>query len=99
MAESTSAPRSEFAAPGANPTLESIELIRAILRTSDQPISRNAILRRLSDWNRATNRRSLNAALEFLGADGNVAEGSKGLIWVPQAPPQLADVIPRAKRL
>jgi hypothetical protein len=44
-------------------------------------------------------RQSLNAALGFLAADGSIAEGSKGLIWVPQASPQLAAAIASARSL
>lgn len=85
MGSSTRAPRLEFARPGANPTLESIEYVRSILRSAEEPISRNEILRVLSGWSHSMNRQSLNAALRFLAADGSVAEGSKGLIWVPEA--------------
>jgi hypothetical protein len=44
-------------------------------------------------------RQSLNAAIKFLAADGSVAEGSKGLIWVPQASPELVAVILKGRRL
>jgi hypothetical protein len=99
MATKPRAPQPEFASPGANPTLETIEYIRVILRQAEMPISRNQILRELSSWNHATTRKSLNAALEFLSADGNVAEGSKGLIWVPEASGTLLEAIRRGRRL
>ena len=99
MVARSSAPPTEFAAPGANPTLQTIEYVRAILRRAEAPISRNVILRKLSDWNHSTTRKSLNAAIEFLGADGSVAEGSKGLIWVPRASPRTAEVVRRRNRL
>jgi hypothetical protein len=95
----THPPELEFARPGANPTLESIEYVRAILRQAEEPISRNEILRRLTDWGHSMSRQSLNAALDFLAADGCVGEGSKGLIWVPEASPQLASEIARGRRL
>jgi len=79
-------PSLEFARHGANPTLE---YVRAILRTSEEPVSRNEILRILAGWSHSMGRQSLNAALEFLAADGTIAEGSKGLIWVPEASPRL----------
>jgi hypothetical protein len=99
MSSDRRAPRPEFARRGANPTLESIEYIRAILRTADGPVSRYDILRTLSDWSHSMTRQSLNAAIGFLAADGSVAEGSKGLIWVPQASPALAEAIARARSL
>ncbi len=44
-------------------------------------------------------RQALNAALEFLAADGCVGEGSKGLIWVPEASPRLAREISKGRRI
>jgi hypothetical protein len=44
-------------------------------------------------------RQSLNAALHFLAADGSVAEGSKGLIWVPEASPSLVAALSKVRRL
>ena len=92
-------PTVEFATRGANPTLETIEYIRAALRRADGPISRNSILRILAEWGHSTTRQSLNSVLEFMGSDGNVAEGSKGLIWVPEASPSLIEAILAARRL
>jgi hypothetical protein len=99
MVGSLRPPRPEFARPGANPTLESIEYVRAILRTAEEPLSRNDILRTLSDWSHSMTRQSLNAALNFLAADGTIAEGTKGLIWVPEASPALAEAISKARSL
>ena len=99
MAAQARRPRIEFASRGANPTLETIEYIRAALRCANVPVSRNWILRSLALWGHSTTRQSLNSALEFLAADGNVAEGSKGLIWVPEAPPELMEAIQAARRL
>ena len=93
------APPSHFAKPGANPTLETIEYIRAALRGADGPISRNQLLAVLSRWGHSTTRQSLNAALAFLGEDGMVAEGSKGLIWVPEASGSLLGAIQKGRRL
>jgi hypothetical protein len=92
-------PHPEFARPGANPTLESIEYVRAILRDSEEPVSRNDILHTLARWSHSMSRQSLNAALKFLAADGSVAEGSRGLIWVPEASPPLAEEIRKNRRL
>lgn len=99
MAELLRPPSPEFARPGANPTLESIEYVRAILRRAEEPVSRNEILRTLYVWSHSMTRQSLNAAINFLAADGSVAEGSKGLIWVPLAPPALAEAIAKARSL
>lgn len=92
-------PALQFARKGANPTLESIEYVRAILRAAEGPISRNDILRVLAGWSHSTTRQSLNAAIDFLAADGYVAKGSKGLIWVPEASPALARSISKARSL
>lgn len=99
MALRSRPPSLEFATPGANPTLEMIEYVRSILKGAGGPISRNEILRTLSDWHHSTTRKSVNAAIEFLGVDGNVAEGSQGLIWVPEASPQLAEALRSGRRL
>jgi len=85
MAQSSRAPQIEYARPGANPTLETIELIRAALRESEAPLSRNSILIRLSSWGHSTSRPTLNAALGFLGDEGHTIEGSKGIVWVSDA--------------
>ena len=99
MARPTHAPRPEFARPGANPTLETIEYIQLALREADAPISRNRLLAVLSEWGHSTTRQSLNAAIAFLGANGSVAVGSKGLIWVPPASAQLLEIIHEGSRL
>jgi hypothetical protein len=96
MAVSTRPPRLEFAHDGANPTLETMEYVRAILRTAETPISRNEVLRKLAAWGHSTTRRTLNAAIAFLGADGNVAEGSKGLLWLSEPSPKLAEAVRHA---
>jgi hypothetical protein len=93
------APKLEFARPGANPTLESIEYVRSILRAAEEPLSRNRILRILAGWSHSMSRQSLNAAIDFLAADGTVAEGSKGLIWVPEVSPELAEALRRGRSL
>jgi len=92
-------PALEYAKSGANPSLSKIEYVRAILQRAEEPISRNALLAVLAKWGHSTNRPSLNAILEFFGDNGMVVEGSKGLIWVPEAPPQLLEVIRTGYRL
>ena len=56
-------------------------------------MSRNELLEQLAEWGHSTSRQSLNAALAFLAADGSIVEGSKGLLWVPPASPQLREII------
>lgn len=79
------APKPKFAKPRANPTLETLEYIRMILVRADEPISRNKILLQLKKWGHSTTKPTLNAALRFMAADGSLVEGSKGIVWVPNA--------------
>ncbi len=88
-----------FAKPGANPTLESIEYVRKALESADGPMSRNRLLAILAEWGHSTTRQSLNAALSFLDDMGKIAEGDKGLIWVPEASPQLREIIRKGRSL
>ncbi len=67
--------------------------MRAALRSADGPVSRNRLLAVLSKWGHSTTRQSLNAAIAFLADDGMVAEGSKGLVWVPEASEPLLEAI------
>jgi hypothetical protein len=99
MTVSRSPPQLEFARPGANPTLGTMELIRSTLRRADGPISRDELLKQLTVWRHSTSLPSLNAAIRFLAVDGAVAEGSKGLTWVPRAPATLRNAIRSGLRL
>lgn len=99
MRPASKAPKPRFARPGANPTLATLEYIRSALRAADGPMSRNALLARLSSWGHSTTRQSLNAAIGFLAQDGSVAEGSKGLIWVPAASGPVLEAIRSGERL
>jgi len=99
MAQIAKGPRPRYARKGANPTLETIEYVLGALQKSDGPISRNRILATLARWGHSTTRPSLNAALAFLGGEGMVAEGSKGLIWVPEASTQLLEAIRKGLHL
>jgi len=99
MARSLEVPELRFARRGANPTLETIEYVEAALRSAGRPISRNELLSILSSWGHSTTRQSLNAALAFFGEQGVVAEGSKGLIYVPAASPALLKAIREGQRL
>lgn len=97
MALLSHAPEPKFAKPGANPGLAKVEAIREILRKARLPISRNQILAELKNWGMGMNRPSLNAALEFLGSEGQIIEGSKGLEWVPTAQGRILDTILRKR--
>ncbi len=99
MAHGAKAPRPKYARPGANPTLETIEYVLASLQRAEGPVSRNRLLATLARWGHSTTRQSLNAGLAFLGDQGMVAEGSKGLIWVPEASPELLEAIRKGPRL
>lgn len=92
-------PRPVFAKQGANPTLETVEYIREALRAAEGPISRNGLLSMLRGWGHSTSRQSLNATLEFFGDMGMVAEGSKGLIWVPEMSDALWEATRKGRRL
>jgi hypothetical protein len=73
----------QYARPGANPTLETLEYIHSALNAAGEPVSRNWLLAVLASWGHMTTRRSLNAALEFLASTGAIVEGPKGLSAVP----------------
>lgn len=88
-----------FAKRGANPTLETLEYVGEALRSADGPISRNRLLEVLRKWGHSTSRQSLNAALGFYGDMAMVAEGSKGIIWVPEASDALLEAIRKGQRL
>lgn len=92
-------PHPKYARRGANPTLETMEYVLTILQKSEEPISRNRLLSILATWGHSTTRQSLNAALAFFGDQGMIAEGSKGLIWVPEASPEILEMIRRGQRL
>src|SRR5690242_14102956 len=86
----TRAPRLRYARPGANPSLSSIEYVRAILEQSEAPIRRESILSVLASWGDSTELGGLNSIIEFFGDEGAIAEGSKGLVWAPHASGRLA---------
>src|SRR6266487_129360 len=99
MARAAKIPRPRYGQPGANPTLETIEYVLAALQEADGPVSRNRLLATLGGWRGSTTRRSLNAIVKFLGDQGMIAEGSKGLIWVPEASQELLEAIRKGPRL
>lgn len=92
-------PKPVYARRGANPTLETLEYVRKALQSADDPISRNGLLAVLREWGHSTSRQSLNAAIEFYGDMGMIAEGSKGLIWVPEISDALWEAVRKGQRL
>ena len=92
-------PKPVFAKRGANPTLQTLEYVRKALRSADGPISRNRLLEVLRTWGHSTSRQSLNAAIEFYGDMAMIAEGSKGLIWVPEMSDALWEATRKGQRL
>lgn len=98
MTTSPPAPHPQHARSGANPTLETLEYVRAALLASAEPLSRNRLLMVLAGWGHTTTRRSLNAALAFFAADGIVLEGRSGLVWAPGASPQLLNAVRIGRR-
>ena len=92
-------PRLRFARRGANPTLETVELVRAALIAAAEPVSRNHILRTLAEWNHMTTRRSLNAVLGFFEAHKLIEEGPRGVLWLSGATPGMLQALRAGKRL
>jgi hypothetical protein len=78
MPEPIRAPEPEFARPGANPTLESIEYLRAVLRHAEVPLGRSEIHHILAGWSHGMGRESVNAVIDFLAVDGSIGKGSRG---------------------
>ena len=99
MAQLIPTPKPRFARAGANPTLETIEYVRAALLAAGEPVSRNQLLGVLANWGHMTTRRSLNAAISFFAADGIVLEGPRGLLWTPGASAQLLNAVRAGRRV
>lgn len=90
------APKLEYARSGANPTMKTQEYVLSILQKAEEPISRNGVLSILKAWGHSTTRPSLNVIVKFFADKGMIAEGSKGLVWVPQASDKLLETIRKA---
>lgn len=82
---------------GRGPTLAKINEIETILRSAEGPISVNEIIRRMKA--KEVDRKSVNLAIAHLARFGVVVTGSKGVLWVPPASPQLLRAIRNGKRL
>jgi hypothetical protein len=99
MAAASRAPLPIFAKPRASPTLKTIEYIRTALQNAGEPVSRSRLFDQLAEWGHSTTRQSLSAALAFLSADGNIAEGTKGIMWIPPASAAILEIIRSGERL
>lgn len=82
---------------GRGPTLARIHEIERILREADGPISVNEIKRRMAS--KGVDHKMVRLAIDHLGRYGLVVTGSKGVLWVPPASPQLAKAIRAGRRL
>ena len=67
------------------PTLETIHMVEAVLRKSDQPLSLNKIKNLLP---RKVMHATLREAIEHYKRLGCVTEGSKGVMWTLNAEPE-----------
>ncbi len=82
---------------GRGPTLATINEVEAILRKADGPLSLNEIKRRMRA--KSVQHQAVRLAVDHLERLGVVGTGSKGVIWIPAASPQLLKTIERGKRL
>jgi hypothetical protein len=82
---------------GRGPTLATVYEVESILRKAGEPISINEIKRRMRA--KSVQHSAVRMAIDHLGRFGVVAEGSKGVLWVPPASPQLEEAIRAGKRL
>jgi len=82
-----------------SPPAEVIGHVRSVLEAADEPIRRRALLRALREGGHSTTRRHLKAALMFLDNMGMVAEGSKGVVWVPEMSDALREAVEKGRSL
>jgi hypothetical protein len=82
---------------GRGPTLATINEVESILRKAGEPLSLNEIKRRMHA--KSVQHSAVRMAIDHLGRYGLAVEGSKGVLWVPPASPQLERAIQAGKRL
>lgn len=82
---------------GRGPTLATINEVERILRHVEGPVSLNEIKRRMHA--KAVQHHAVRLAVDHLERLGLVVTGSKGVMWVPPASPQLAKIIRAGKML
>lgn len=81
---------------GRGPTLATIDEIEAILRKAGEPLSLNEIKRRMAA--KSAQHQAVRLAVDHLERLGLTITGSKGVMWVPPASPQLLKVIGKKAR-
>lgn len=81
---------------GRGPTLATIDEIEAILRKAGEPLSLNEIKRRMRA--KSVQHQAVRLAVDHLDRLGLVVTGSKGVMWVPPASPQLLKIIGKKAR-
>jgi len=78
------------------PNLKTILAVEAVLKKSDDEISRNEVLRRLEN---KTQRQTLNLIIEYLIECGKVLEGKNGIIWIFNSSKKLLEAEKRGLRV
>ncbi len=82
---------------GRGPTLATLNEIERILRKAGEPLSLNEIKRRMRA--KSVQHAAVRMAVDHLGRYGLVVEGSKGVMWVPPASPELEEAVRSGRRL
>jgi len=81
---------------GRGPTLATINEVEAILRKAGEPLSINELKRRMRA--KSVQHSAVRMAIDHLDRLGLVITGSKGVMWVPPASPQLLKIIHKGRR-
>ena len=78
------------------PTLDTLHMVEAVLRKSDEPLSLNRIKEKLP---RKVMHSTLRYAIEHYKRLGCVAEGSKGVMWTLNLEPEFWKVVDSWEKL
>ena len=81
---------------GRGPTLATINEVEEILRKAAEPVSVNELKRRMHA--KSVQHAAVRMAIDHLDRLGLVVTGSKGVMWVPSASPQLLRIIHKGRR-
>lgn len=81
---------------GRGPTLATIHEVEAILRKAGEPLSINELKRRMHA--KSVQHAAVRMAIDHLDRLGLVITGSKGVMWVPPASPELLKIIHKGRR-
>ncbi len=93
-------PMSSATRPVPNVTLALVDRVERILRETQSPWSRRALLRRLAEEGHATTRPRLNAALAHLERHHVVHDaGPEGIVWLGAPSLRALERLARAKDL